>query len=354
MNFSIEEMRNMIYILGECNKNPLLASRVYAERYPDNRKPRSEAFEKLMHRFNETGNVAYSKKIVQNSITTSEENVLNVLLAVEENPQSSIKQIEDVTNVGEFSVRKILKKHKFHPYHLEIHQELLERDYANRLNFCYQMRQLLRENPLLAGEILFSDEAMFRSNGAVNRHNMHYYATENPHWVRNLNYQNQWSINVWGGILGTHVIGPYFFDNRLTGERYLQFIRDELPVLLEDVNLRARSRMWFQQDGAPPHYFRQVRDYLNTWLPNRWIGRGSQVAWPARSPDLTPLDFFLWGYVKDNVYKILPTTRDDMKDRIRRSFNNIREEVLINVQQSFIRRLDSCIEQEGRQFEQYF
>ena len=48
----------------------------------------------------------------------------------------------------------------------------------------------------------------------------------------------------------------------------------------------------FQQDGAGPHYGRGVRQYLWQKFQHRWIGRGAPVAeWPARSPDLTPLDF---------------------------------------------------------------
>ncbi|GFG36095.1 hypothetical protein Cfor_03668 [Coptotermes formosanus] len=60
--------------------------------------------------------------------------------------------------------------------------------------------------------------------------------------------------------------------------------------------------MHFQQDGAPPHYHRDVRKCLNTRFPGRWIGRAAPIPWPPRSPDLTPLDFFLWGIVKDRVY----------------------------------------------------
>jgi len=35
---------------------------------------------------------------------------------------------------------------------------------------------------------------------------------------------------------------------------------------------------------------------------NRWIGRDGPTPWPPQSPDITPLDFFLWGYVKDKVF----------------------------------------------------
>ncbi|KAJ4442536.1 hypothetical protein ANN_04123 [Periplaneta americana] len=51
-------------------------------------------------------------------------------------------------------------------------------------------------------------------------------------------------------------------------------------------------------DGASPHFDRRVRNRLNATFPDRWIGRGGPVPWPPRSPDLSPLDFFLWGDVK--------------------------------------------------------
>jgi hypothetical protein len=63
----------------------------------------------------------------------------------------------------------------------------------------------------------------------------------------------------------------------------------------------------FQQDGATPYFHREVREVLNRVLPHRGIGchgpnENPFFWWPPRSPDLTPCDFFLWGYVKDTVY----------------------------------------------------
>jgi hypothetical protein len=57
-----------------------------------------------------------------------------------------------------------------------------------------------------------------------------------------------------------------------------------LPRLLEDVALNKRCRMYFQRDGAPPHFSREVRNFQNYRFPGRWIGRGSPHNWPARSP----------------------------------------------------------------------
>jgi hypothetical protein len=39
------------------------------------------------------------------------------------------------------------------------------------------------------------------------------------------------------------------------------------------------------------HYGEDVQQWLNATNPGRWIGRGGPIAWPPRSPDLTPMDF---------------------------------------------------------------
>ena len=75
----------------------------------------------------------------------------------------------------------------------------------------------------------------------------------------------------------------------ITGIVYLDMPQEFLiPQLDED---DQEGRIHFQQDGAPPHYLGEVREYLNTPFPGRWIGRAAPIAWPPRSPDLTPKDF---------------------------------------------------------------
>ena len=79
----------------------------------------------------------------------------------------------------------------------------------------------------------------------------------------------------------------YNFENL---QKFIQ--RTYIPQLDED---DQEGCIHFQQDGATPHYLGEVREYLNTRFPGRWIGREAPIAWPPRSPDLTPMDFFLWG-----------------------------------------------------------
>ncbi|KYN06546.1 hypothetical protein ALC62_02625, partial [Cyphomyrmex costatus] len=100
------------------------------------------------------------------------------------------------------------------------------------------------------------------------------------------------------------------------------------------------------------HRSRNVRAYLNEQFPNKWVGLGSPIqVWPPRSPDLTLLDFFLWGHRKEKVYATEPTTAEDMKIRIRQACQEITPDVLQRVRASFHNRINKCIEVNGRAFE---
>ena len=86
----------------------------------------------------------------------------------------------------------------------------------------------------------------------------------------------------------------------------------------------------FQQDGAPPHWGSHVRRFLDATFPNRWTGRDCQTPWPPRSPDITALDFFLWGYVKDKVFSTpFPAIRN-LEARITDALATITEDMLEN------------------------
>lgn len=78
---------------------------------------------------------------------------------------------------------------RLHPYHMVLHQALNNEDYDRRIDYCHWMLGMIRENRELLSEILWTDEATFRSDGNVNLHNMHYWSDNNPHWLREVQYQ---------------------------------------------------------------------------------------------------------------------------------------------------------------------
>jgi hypothetical protein len=205
------------------------------------------------------------------------------------------------------------------------------------------MQQAL-EDDYFATNVIFSNEATFHLSGKVNRHNVSVWGTEPPHEIVQLERDSP-KVNVFCAMSQTKLYGPFFFGERtVTGRCYLDMLQ---LWLFPQLNADSRNFV-FQQDGAPRHWSNDVRRYLNDELPHRWIGRvGADdvplFAWPLRSPDLMPCDFFLWGYVKDHVYvPPLPTTLEELRERIRTAVTTIDRGQLQNVWTELDYRLDVC------------
>ncbi|KZC11339.1 hypothetical protein WN55_02574 [Dufourea novaeangliae] len=94
--------------------------------------------------------------------------------------------------------------------------------------------------------------------------------------------------------------------------------------------------MWLQHNGCPAHYTRRVRNALKELYPNKWIGS---------------LDFFLWGALKNASYQEVPTTPENMKQRIIAARARISSETIRLARNAAIRRLQVCIDVNGHHFE---
>ncbi|GFV71263.1 DUF4817 domain-containing protein [Trichonephila clavipes] len=130
--------------------------------------------------------------------------------------------------------------------------------------------------------ILFSDEAHFWLNSYVNKQNCRIWSEANPQvYVETPLHPEK--LTVWCALWAGGIIGPYFFKN---------------------------------DDIVTP------------------------VNWPPRSCDLTPLDYFLWGYVKSLVYADKPQTLDHLEDNIRHVIADIRPQMLEKVIGNWTSRLD--------------
>lgn len=159
-------------------------------------------------------------------------------------------------------------------------------------------------------------------------------------------------LNVWAGILGKEIIGLFFIDGNLNGPTYVLLLHQQIVPAMR-ISATRQNIPWtdvhYRQDGASAHFSRIVTDYLNLVFPNQWIGRGGPMAWPPRSPDLTPLDFFLWGYLKDRV--CFPESLLEMQNRILDNCLIPDEDMLSRVMESFEERIYLCMHEDGKQFE---
>jgi hypothetical protein len=105
-------------------------------------------------------------------------------------------------------------------------------------------------------------------------------------------------------------ICEFFIDGCLNQAKYHALLSNEISNFLDEMPLAVLNRIVFHQDGATPHNARINVAFLNDNFGARWMGTYGPIRWPARSPDLNPLDFFLWGYIRDNVYLTPPGTRE--------------------------------------------
>ena len=158
-------------------------------------------------------------------------------------------------------------------------------------------------------------------------------------------------MNVWAGIINNTIIGPFFIEGNLDGRKYEELLRNQIVPAIQVFAGVHFDHTWFQQDGAAPHYARDIRNYLQEVFAGRWIGRRGVIEWPARSPDLTPLDYFLWGYLKDRVYRTKPANIEELKQRIRDEITAIEQDMIERAVSSFYDQMAFCQEVDGNHFE---
>ncbi|GFW34124.1 uncharacterized protein TNCV_288061 [Trichonephila clavipes] len=123
----------------------------------------------------------------------------------------------------------------------------------------------------------------------------------------------------------------------VNSDRYRAMITN---FFIPELNNHDVQELWFQQDGATCHTARAAFDLLKDTFGDRLISRFGPVNWPPRSCDLTPLDYFLWGYVKSLVYADKPQTLDHLEDNICRVIADIRPQMLEKVIENWTSRLD--------------
>ena len=104
----------------------------------------------------------------------------------------------------------------------------------------------------------------------------------------------------------------------------------------------TRIRDKFEVDGM-------VQDVLRSRCGK--MRRGSATEFPPRSPDLTPLEFYLCGTLKNTVYATKPQTLEELRDQIEHAINDIPLATIQTVCRSNRRPCWKCPVAEGGHFE---
>lgn len=282
----------------------------FAAAHPNRPIPSKTTVLKLYENFRTKGCVNFAHvKRVRNSSVLTEEMKTNLCLAIDDEGSTTLNQLADQFNLSKSSCFRTLKMEKYKSYKIKNVHKLLPRDYLTRMEFCELWMQKINNDPNVLNKILFSDESTFMLNGTVNKQNRRIWARENPYKIQETHTQWPEKVNVWVGILGNYILGPFFIDGNLDQNKYLDLLQMEVGPSLDD--LGTNGQIIFQQDGAPAHSAAVVTTFLNETFPNSWIGRFGPFKWPARSPDLTPLDFFC-----GLIYPIKCMTMSEIRPKI--------------------------------------
>ncbi|KAJ8959171.1 hypothetical protein NQ318_022432, partial [Aromia moschata] len=222
------------------------------------------------------------------------------LHSVREAPRLSFRRRAIETEISKSHLQRNFKQNRILPFKPKFRHTLEEGDKAKKFGFLFGDGQ-----QRLHKRILFSDEYTFSTNGVVSSQYFRYWSETNPNFTISCRRQ-------------------YLKKLMCDATNFLTDKLDELP-------LSYRTRMFFQQNGCPAHHAVTVCNWLNSEFNEHWIGRDGLILWPPRSPDLTILDFYLWGRLKQIVYREpLENDEEQIKTRIQNAIKSLSIEEIRN------------------------
>lgn len=290
------------------------------------------------------------------------ENVAAVRDSVGRSPKKSIRKRAQLLGLTRSSVQRILSVDlSLYPYRIQIKHTLTDADKAKRVTMCQWFMDTIEEDPHFLDNLWFSDEAHFTLYGHVNSRNNVFWGTSPPDEVLQRPLHSV-RCTAWVAMSKHGIIGPIWFEDEnenavtVNKERYLVVLQQFWTALGRrnraiGRNPFLRAEQWFQQDGATPHTANVTLAWLDEKFPDRLISRRRDPEWSPHSPDLNPPDFYLWGYLKDNVYRDNPQTIPELKQAITRKIRAIPKEECVRVIDNFARRAQVCLQRNGGHLE---
>lgn len=271
----------------------------------------------------------------------------------------SARAIARQTDMPYATVWKILRKTlHFYPYKISRVQALHITDPDKRLTFALTFLARMEIDNDWPWNILWGDEAHFYLNGSVNTQNCRIWACERPTVIQEVPLHSP-KVTVWCGFTATFILGPYFFEHitrtgpmtcTVTGEKYGQMLQTFVIPQLQQ--RQCLDSIIFMQDGARPHIHRSVQRLLRQHFGSeRVISQYFPTEWPPRSPDITPCDFWLWGYLKSVVYAGGVPNLHVLKQNIRRAITNIQTDSLHAAVENVVHRMHYVVHRDGQHIE---
>lgn len=308
--------------------------------------PSRMAFKRLVDRFQTTGNTSPSRP--QGRTAVSEDLVQKVRHLVkpfQENRQSiSVPTIAKSLHASTATVWRIMrKKLGWKPYKPHVSVPLTAAHKTGRHEFS---KWLLQRPEGFEEKVIWTDEKWFVLNAAPNKQNERFWALENPKVCVNCKEQGPEKVMCWAAVVDGQVFVHWLTPgSTVTGSTYLRLLKEGLwPQVRHKVQ---RDGLWFQQDGATVHTTAAVRQWLVEKFDGRVISRLTERPWPARSPDLSPLDYWFWSVALAETRRSPPETLQGLQATVERFARSLSPENVRRAVRHLRHRAETCVRRNG-------
>lgn len=305
--------------------------------------PNNAMIKRIIKKFDETGSICRAPTLKRTNASVSLVETYFTL-----NPSASIRIAEKSLQMSRSQIHHILKGVlKFKAYKTQTRQLLTNAARIKRLLFANGF------NTQILDKIWFSDESYFYLYPKANK-NQVVWAKSRPvdNFVQKPNHSAK--ILVWMAVSHNGVFWRPI-DGHMNSQSYLNLLKHEFIPYLKSRNLK--DSCFFMQDGAPCHTSKIVLSYLYKHFKERVISKrypntyNIGLEWPPYSPDLTPLDYCIWGTLKSRVSKHKPTTLIELNTALRQEISLLDQKFIVKTISNIIPRIKSLKEALGGHIE---
>lgn len=305
--------------------------------------PKSTVYD-IAKRFNDGAESVERKEKTAHKPIRNKAFISRVQKSINKNPSTSIRKLSKDMNVSHYTMRRVICDDlRYKSYVLKVRQMLSASMKEKRVAKCSVLLASIKHEA--AGKLrFFSDEKIFTVDAKVNRRNDRWLA-QDPEDVPVIG-QTKFpaSVHVFMSVSSKgHVMPPHFFlkGQNVNKEVYLDLL---IKVVKPWMDKCSNGRPYvFQQDSAPAHTSNLVQGWLEENLPMFW----SKHFWPPNSPDLNPLDYYVWGTLERETNKSSHNTVESLKRAITTAAANMLADEVEHACSRFRKRIEQVIEAKG-------
>ena len=269
----------------------------------------------------------------------------NIQALIDEDLGRSMRGIARELNVSEFLLRKIVKEDiRYKSYALRRGQFMNAATKERRAARSQLLLNKIKHPPAPDMLIFYSDEKNFSQDQKVNKKNNRWLCSEPTDVPIVMTTKFPATVMVLGVVSDKgDVMPPHLFEAslRVNAEVYLDVMINIVKPWMDQV-ADGRPYIW-QQDGAPAHTAKKVQDWCEANLPHFW----SKDVWPPSSPDLNPLDFFVWGAAERETNRSPHNTKQSLITSIMEVFAKFSREAVVTACSRVRSRLEEVVAANG-------